>query len=253
MGVIIAITNNKGGIGKTTSTLNLSTALARMGKKTLMIDLDPQSSLSVNYGLEPLEKFNSIYNVLVDELEADEIVCELEENLYLIPSSIELSKAELTLIGKISRETVLKKKLEKLKNEFDYILIDNSPSLGILTINSLACADYVISPTDATYFSLRGLEILMEVISQIKEINPKLEFMATLITMVDSRVGHHRQVITELEKRYPTFEQLVKRSIKFSDAGLTMSSIFDYAGNAFEGAKAYNQIAKEVIEYGKEA
>lgn len=253
MGVIIAITNNKGGIGKTTSTLNLSTALARMGKKTLMIDLDPQSSLSVNYGLEPLEKFNSIYNVLVDELEADEIVCELEENLYLIPSSIELSKAELALIGKISRETVLKKKLEKLKNEFDYILIDNSPSLGILTINSLACADYVISPTDATYFSLRGLEILMEVISQIKEINPKLEFMATLITMVDSRVGHHRQVITELEKRYPTFEQLVKRSIKFSDAGLTMSSIFDYAGNAFEGAKAYNQIAKEVIEYGKEA
>lgn len=253
MGVIIAITNNKGGIGKTTSTLNLSTALARMGKKTLMIDLDPQSSLSVNYGLEPLEKFNSIYNVLVDELEADEIVCELEENLYLIPSSIELSKAELTLIGKISRETVLKKKLEKLKNEFDYILIDNSPSLGILTINSLACADYVISPTDATYFSLRGLEILMEVISQIKEINPNLEFMATLITMVDSRVGHHRQVIAELEKRYPTFEQLVKRSIKFSDAGLTMSSIFDYAGNAFEGAKAYNQIAKEVIEYGKEA
>lgn len=253
MGVIIAITNNKGGIGKTTSTLNLSTALARMGKKTLMIDLDPQSSLSVNYGLEPLEKFNSIYNVLVDEIEASEIVCELEENLYLIPSSIELSKAELALIGKISRETVLKKKLEKLKNEFDYILIDNSPSLGILTINSLACADYVISPTDATYFSLRGLEILMEVINQIKEINPSLEFMATLITMVDSRVGHHRQVINELEKRYPTFEQLVKRSIKFSDAGLTMSSIFDYAGNAFDGAKAYNQIAKEVIEYGKEA
>lgn len=253
MGVIIAITNNKGGIGKTTSTLNLSTALARMGKKTLMIDLDPQSSLSVNYGLEPLEKFNSIYNVLVDEIEASEIVCELEENLYLIPSSIELSKAELALIGKISRETVLKKKLEKLKNEFDYILIDNSPSLGILTINSLACADYVISPTDATYFSLRGLEILMEVINQIKEINPSLEFMATLITMVDSRVGHHRQVINELEKRYPTFEQLVKRSIKFSDAGLTMSSIFDYAGNAFDGAKAYNQIAKEVIDYGKEA
>lgn len=250
MGKIISIANNKGGVGKTTTTLNLATALTKLNKKVLMLDLDPQASLSVNYGLEPLETHNSIYNVFMDELEINEIICKLEENLYLVPATIELSKVELNLISRLSRETILKKKLNTIVNNFDYILIDNSPSLGLLTINSLVASDYVIAPMDPTYLSLRGLEILNEVVDQVKEINENLQFMGVIITMVDTRVNHHREIIEELKNKYPIFNSVIKRSIKFSDSGLNMSSVFEYAGDKFSGSIAYLDIAKEVINNG---
>lgn len=250
MGKIISIANNKGGVGKTTTTLNLATALTKLNKKVLMLDLDPQASLSVNYGLEPLETHNSIYNVFMDELEINEIICKLEENLYLVPATIELSKVELNLISRLSRETILKKKLNAIVNNFDYILIDNSPSLGLLTINSLVASDYVIAPMDPTYLSLRGLEILNEVVDQVKEINENLQFMGVIITMVDTRVNHHREIIEELKNKYPIFNSVIKRSIKFSDSGLNMSSVFEYAGDKFSGSIAYLDIAKEVINNG---
>lgn len=250
MGKIISIANNKGGVGKTTTTLNLATALTKLGEKVLMIDLDPQASLSVNYGLEPLETHNSVYNVFMDELDMEDIICKLEENLYLIPATIELSKVELNLISRLSRETVLKKKLNKIKNEFDYILIDNSPSLGLLAINSLVASDYVIAPMDPTYLSLRGLEILNEVVEQVKEINEKLQFLGVVITMFDARVNHHREIIEELKDKYPVFNSVIKRSIKFSDSGLNMTSIYEYAGDKFSGSIGYLDIAKEVINNG---
>lgn len=250
MGKTISIANNKGGVSKTTTTLNLATALTKLGKKVLMIDLDPQASLSVNYGLEPLETHNSIYNVLMDELNIKEIMCKLDENLYLVPATIELSKVELNLISRLSRETVLKKKLDTVRNDFDYILIDNSPSLGLLTINSLVASDYVVAPTDPTYLSLRGLEILKEVVEQVKEINEDLVFLGVIVTMVDSRINHHKEVIQELKERYPVFNSVIKRSIKFSDSGLNMTSIYEYAGDKFSGSLAYLDIAKEVINNG---
>lgn len=247
MGKIISIANNKGGIGKTTTTLNLAAALSRLDKKVLMVDLDPQASLSVNYGLEALDSQNSIYNVLMDELDIEKIMCKLDENLYLIPATIELSKVELNLISRLSRETVLKKKLSKVKKDFDYILIDNSPSLGLLTINSLVASDYVVAPTDPTYLSLKGLEILSEVVEQVKEINENLIFLGVIVTMFDSRINHHREVIEELKNKYPVFNSIIKRSIKFSDSGLNMTSIYEYAGNKFSGSISYLDIAKEII------
>lgn len=250
MGKIISIANNKGGVAKTTTTLNLSAALAKLGKKVLMIDLDPQSSLSVNFGLEPLDINNNIYNVLIDELDAEEIICEIDENLYLIPANIELSKVEIIMMNKLAREYILKKKLEPIKDKFDYIIIDNSPSLGLLTINSLMASDYIISPTDPTYLAMRGLEILHEIINEVKTINPDVNFLGVVITMYDGRITHHKEVMSALKDRYHVFDSVVKRSIKFSDCCLGMTSIFEYAGKGFEGSRAYMALAKEVINNG---
>lgn len=254
---IISIVNNKGGVAKTTSTINIASALGKLGKRVLMIDLDPQASLSVNFGLDPLEQAYNISTVLTEGVDLDEVICPTYiENLDLIISNIELSKAEFVLISKISRENLLKKKIDdyiaKHPGAYDFIIIDNSPSLGILTINSLMASDYVISPTDATYFSLKGLEILVSTIDEIKQWNSNLEFLGVLITMYDGRIKHHKDVLEALRDKYPVFQDIVKRSIKFSDSCLAMSSIFEYAGDNFEGSKAYLNVAKEIIKHGEE-
>lgn len=247
---IISIANNKGGVAKTTTTLNLAAALCALGKKVLIIDLDPQSSLSLYFGLEPLELNLNIYHALVDEVEIQDIVLNTYiKNLNLIPANIELSKAELKIINKIGREFVLKDKLDKIKDNYDYILIDNSPSLGILTINSLMASDYVISPTDPTYLAMRGLEILNETILEVKRFNEKLELMGVVVTMFDSRTNHHQEVLKELKKRYKVFDSIVKRSVKFPDSCLSMQSICDFAGKDFQGTVAYKCIAEELIKY----
>lgn len=252
---VISIVNNKGGVAKTTSTINISSALAKLGKKVLMIDLDPQASLSVNFGLDPLEKAYNISTILIDGVNLEEVICPTYvENLDLIISNIELSKAEFQLISKIGRENLLKKKInEYVSNNpgvYDYIVIDNSPSLGILTINSLMASDFVIAPTDATYFSLKGLEILTSTIGEIKEWNDDLVFLGVLVTMYDNRVKHHKDVLEALKLKYPVFKEVIKRSIKFADSCLSMSSIFEYAGDNFEGSKAYYNVAKEIIKHG---
>lgn len=252
---VISIVNNKGGVAKTTSTINISSALAKMGKRVLMIDLDPQASLSVNFGLDPLEKAYNISTILTEDINLEEVICPTYiENLDLIISNIELSKAEFVLISKIGRENLLKKKIDKFvanhTGEYDYIIIDNSPSLGILTINSLMASDYVIAPTDPTYFSLKGLEILTSTIGEIKAWNESLEFLGVLVTMYDSRVKHHKDVIEALHAKYPVFDDIVKKSIKFADSCLSMSSIFEYAGDDFEGSIAYYNVAKEIVNHG---
>lgn len=252
---VISIVNNKGGVAKTTSTINISSALAKLGKKVLMIDLDPQASLSVNFGLDPLEKNYNISTILTEGVNLEEVICPTYvENLDLIISNIELSKAEFLLISKIGRENLLKKKINeyvsKFPNTYDYIIIDNSPSLGILTINSLMASDFVIAPTDPTYFSLKGLEILTSTLDEIKEWNENLQFLGVLVTMYDPRVKHHKDVFQALKLKYEVFPSLIKRSIKFADSCLSMSSIFEYAGDNFEGSKAYYNIAKEIIKHG---
>lgn len=250
MAKVISIANNKGGVAKTTTTLNLAVALTKLNKKVLMIDLDPQASLSVNFGINPLEKIVNINNVVVDDLSLDETICPIRPGkLYISPSGIELSKAEFSIINKIGREYLLKNKIEALKEEFDYILIDNSPSLGILTINSLMASDYIISPTDATYFAMRGLEILESTVNEIKNWNKKIEFLGVAVTMFDSRTAHHKEVLEVLKKRYHVFDGIIKRSIKFSDSCLNLSDIFDYAGDNFDGSVAYLKIAKEIVSH----
>lgn len=250
LGKIISIANNKGGVAKTTTTLNLAAALTRLGKKVLIIDLDPQSSLSINFGLEPLEVSNNIYNVLTEDIKAEDIICSTHiDNLYLLPANIELSKAELIIINKIGREFVLRDKLQPLKKFYDYILIDNSPSLGLLTINSLMASDYIISPTDPTYLAMRGLEILNETINEVKKFNKELKLLGVVVTMFDGRTSHHNEVLKELKKRYHVFDNVIKRSIKFSDSCLSMSSIFEFAGENFEGAIAYKKLAEEVVAH----
>jgi len=247
---VISITNNKGGVAKTTTTLNIAVALTKLGKKVLMIDLDPQASLSVNFGIDPLERMISINNVLTEDTPIEETICATHiENLWIVTSSIELSRAEFTIINKMGREYILKNKINALEEEYDYIIIDNSPSLGILTINSLMAADYVIAPTDPTFFALKGLEILNSTLEEVKEWNKELDFLGVVVTMYDGRTKHHNEVVAALKERYPVFDSLIKRSIKFPDACLNMSSIFETEGDNFEGAQAYMSIAKEIVNH----
>jgi len=249
LGKIVSIANNKGGVGKTTSTFNLGVALSRLNKRVLIIDLDPQSSLSLYFGIEPLDINTTIYNVLIDDIDAKSLICHTNiDNLDLLPSNIELSKAELIMISKIGREFILKDKLSDIKDIYDYILIDNSPSLGLLTINSLMASDYIIAPTDPTYLAMRGLEILDETVNEIKKFNKDLEFLGVIVTMFDQRTRHHNEVLDELKKRYHVFDSVIKRSIKFPDSCLSYYSIFEYAGDNFNGSVAYMKIAKEVVE-----
>jgi chromosome partitioning protein len=250
MSKVISITNNKGGVAKTTTTLNIAVALTKLGKKVLMIDLDPQASLSVNFGINPLDKMISINNVLTEDVSLEETTCATHiENLWIVTSGIELSRAEFTIINKMGREYILKNKIKALEEDYDYIIIDNSPSLGILTINSLMAADYVIAPTDPTFFALKGLEILTSTLEEVKEWNKKLEFLGVVVTMYDGRTKHHNEVVAALKNRYPVFDSLIKRSIKFPDACLNMSSIFETEGDNFEGAQAYMNIAKEIVNH----
>lgn len=248
--MIISIANNKGGVSKTTTALNLSSALSKFNKKVLMIDLDPQSSLTTYSGLEPVNLNNTIYEVLTDKINIKESILKTyNDKVDIIPSSIDLSAAEVEIISRIGREFILKNKLEEVKDIYDYIIIDNSPSLGILTINSMIASDYIIAPVEPTYLSLKGLDILLSTIQKVQTLNINLRLMGILITMFDMRTSHHNEVLELLRDDYNIFNSIVKRSIKFSDATLAMESIIDFAGESFEGSKAYLNLAKEVLEY----
>lgn len=251
MGKVIAISNQKGGVGKTTSTLNLGTALVEAGKKVLMVDMDPQASLTISIGLEPEKLQKTIYNAVIkdaDDFNISTLILHTDL-LYFIPSTIDLAAAELELVQvMIGRESRLKDHLDKIKNDYDYILIDCPPSLGLLTINSLVAADAVIVPIAPEYLALRGFNLLEKTISKVKRINKDLTLMGLLITMMDTRTSHHKEVIQELQSNYPVFKSMVKKSVKFPDAVLAGQSILDYDKH-FEGSEAYRELAKEVISW----
>ena len=253
MSCVISVVNNKGGVGKTTTVFNLSEALAREGKKVLMIDLDPQGSLTAYLGFDPLKITHTVYDVLIDSMPIEDSIYETDtENLHIITSGIDLSAAEVAIVSKIGSEFVLKKKLGKIKELYDYIIIDNSPSLGMLTVNSLIASNYVIAPVDPTYLSLKGLDILTATLNEVKPLNENLEIMGVLVTMFDGRTTHNTEVLELLIERYPVFKSVIKRTIKFADACLASKSIMSFAGTSFEGSVAYLNLAKEVLEYGQE-
>lgn len=204
MGKIIALANQKGGVAKTTSTHNIGVALAKKGKRVLLLDLDSQASLTISMGIEPLEVEQNIINVL-DKGKCDikECIQQVSDNLHIITSTIDLASLEMEMLSRASREKILDRALEPIKNEYDFILIDCPPQLSILTINALSCADGVIIPTKTDYLSYRGIELLMDTISEIKElINPRLEVMGTVATLYNMRSNDDKDILNGLKDKY---------------------------------------------------
>jgi chromosome partitioning protein len=246
----ISIVNNKGGIGKTTSAVNISFILAeQFNKKVLLIDIDPQASATIYLGLNPLKIETTIYNVLVKNENIKKCILAISEKLHLLPSSIELSAGEIEISSKYGREFLLRDVLKNIKNYYDYIIIDNMPSLGIFPINSLMASDSYIAPVEASYLSMKGLEILFKTVDELKKLNKDILFLGVLVTLFNSRTKHQKEVLENLKSKYKIFEKIIKRSTKFQDSCLACKSIYQYDKN-FEGSKAYVEIVKEILKYG---
>jgi len=247
---IIAMCNQKGGVGKTTTTINLGAALAEYGRKVLLVDFDPQGSLSVGLGLNPHEMDLSIYNLLLqrDVTIHDVIVKTNVSGMDLLPSNIDLSAAEVQLVHEVAREQTLQRVLAPAISEYDVILIDCQPSLGLLTVNALTASDGVIVPLECEYFALRGVALLKTTIDKVQErLNPKLQIDGVLGTMYDGRTLHGREVMQRLVEAWgdTVFHTVIRRTVKFSDSTVAGEPITTYAGTS-AGAEAYRQLAKEV-------
>jgi chromosome partitioning protein len=248
---VLAFANQKGGVAKTTSTLNLAAALGEQGFKVLCIDMDPQGNLTMSQGLNPDSIERSMFDVLVHRLPIDHVIHQTEVDLAV--SSIDLAGAELALSSMIGRERALEKALMAAKNEYDYILIDTPPSLGLLTINALVAADGVIVPVQCEYLSLRGLVQLENTMAMIREnLNPNVQIVGILPTMYDRRTLHAREAVEILEENFGelVFKTKIKKTIRYAEAPVKGSSVLKYdpSGNA---AEAYRQLAKEVLNGAK--
>jgi chromosome partitioning protein len=251
LATVIAFANQKGGVAKTTSTLNLGVAFREMNLKVLCIDLDPQGNLTMSQGLNPDDIERSMFDVLVHKLPIDEVIHRAEIDLCV--SSIDLAGAELALSSMIGRERSLEKALLPIKTDYDYILIDTPPSLGLLTINALVASDSVIVPVQCEYLSLRGLVQLENTLSMVREnLNPHVEIIGILPTMFDRRTLHSREAIEILEENFGdlVFNTRIRKTIRYAEAPVKGSSVLKYdpSGTA---ADAYRQLAKEVRNAAK--
>jgi chromosome partitioning protein len=247
---IISMCNQKGGVGKTTTTINLGAALAEFGRKVLLVDFDPQGSLSVGLGLNPHEMELSIYNLLMDpEITVHDVVVPSGvPGVDLLPSNIDLSAAEVQLVHEVAREQTLQRVLAPAVPDYDVILIDCQPSLGLLTVNALTASDGVIVPLECEYFALRGVALLKNTIDKVTErLNPKLEVDGVLGTMYDGRTLHGREVLQRLVEAWgdTVFHTVIRRTVKFSDSTVVGEPITTYASSS-SGADSYRQLAKEV-------
>lgn len=248
---VIAFANQKGGVAKTTSTLNLAVALSEQGYRVLVVDMDPQGNLTMSQGLNPDQITRSMFDVLVHRLPLDQVIHEAEVDLAV--SSIDLAGAELALSSMIGRERALEKALGPIKERYDFILVDTPPSLGLLTINALVAADEVIVPVQCEYLSLRGLVQLENTLSMIREnLNPDVGIQGILPTMFDSRTLHSREAIEILQENFGelVFKTRIKKTVRYAEAPVKGSSVLKYdpAGNA---AMAYRELAKEVLDGAK--
>jgi chromosome partitioning protein len=248
---IAAVCNQKGGVGKTTTTINLGAALAELGRRVLLVDFDPQGALSVGLGIQPHELDATVYNLLMDPhmSVADVVLKTGVDGMDLLPSNIDLSGAEVQLVHEVGREFVLGRALAPVLPDYDAILIDCQPSLGLLTVNALACADGVIVPLECEYFAMRGVALLMETIDKVSSrISPKLALDGLLATMYDSRTLHTREVLAGVVEGFgdKVFHTVISRTVRFPDATVAGEPItrFDPMSN---GAGSYRELAKEVL------
>lgn len=251
---IIAMVNQKGGVGKTTSTINLGAALAEAGRKVLLVDFDPQGALSAGLGTNPHELDLTVYNVLMDRKVQirDAIQSTSVEGIDLLPANIDLSAAEVQLVNEVAREQVLDRALRKVADDYDVILVDCQPSLGLLTINALTASHGVIIPLICEFFALRAVALLVETIEKVQDrLNPALVVDGVLATMYDARTLHGREVIARLVEAFgdKVFETVIKRAIKFADATVAAEPITAYAGS-HTGAEAYRNLARELVARG---
>ena len=250
MGRIIAIANQKGGVGKTTTSVNLSACLAYLGKKVLLIDTDPQGNATSGVGVNKGDVQQCIYDVLIDDVDVKKVTLETKvENLSIIPATISLAGAEIELVSTISREVRLKRMLQEVKEDYDFIIIDCPPSLGLLTINALTASDAILIPVQCEYYALEGLSQLLSTIRLVqKHLNNQLVIDGVLLTMFDARTNLGIQVIEEVKKYFQdkVYKSIIPRNVRLSEAPSHGEPIIIYDPKS-RGAEVYLDLAKEVI------
>ena len=252
MGRTIAIANQKGGVGKTTTAINLSAALAEKGKKVLTIDLDPQGNTTSGLGVDKDDLENTVYELMLDECSIKQCIrSNIYDNLCLIPSNVNLSAAEIELIGVKDKEYILKNEVEWIKDDFDYIIIDCPPSLNMLTVNGMTTADSVIVPIQCEYYALEGLSQLLHTINLVKErLNPRLTIEGVVFTMYDARTNLSLQVVENVKNNLnqQIYKTIIPRNVKLAEAPSYGLPITIYDGKS-AGAESYRQLAQEVIQH----
>ena len=249
---VIAMCNQKGGVGKTTSTINLGASLAEYGRRVLLVDLDPQGALSAGLGVPHYELDQTVHNLLVEpRVSIDQVLYKTRvSGLDLVPSNIDLSAAEIQLVNEVGREQSLARALYPVLDRYDYVLIDCQPSLGLLTVNGLACADGVIIPTECEYFSLRGLALLTDTVEKVHDrLNPKLSISGILVTRYDPRTVNAREVMARVVERFGdlVFDTVITRTVRFPETSVAGEPITTWAPKS-GGALAYRSLAREVID-----
>ncbi|SDY89311.1 chromosome segregation ATPase [Proteiniborus ethanoligenes] len=252
MGKIIAIFNQKGGVGKTTTNVNLSACLASLGEKILVIDIDPQGNTTSGFGINKEEISFSIYDVLINGLNIKEAIIDTKlENLFIVPSKTELAGAEIELTDRENRELKLKESLIDIINEFDFVFIDCPPSLGLLTINALVAANSVVIPIQCEYYALEGVSQLMNTIKLVKNsLNPELDIEGVVLSMFDGRTNLSIQVVDEVKKyfRGKVYTSIIPRNVRLAEAPSHGLSIIEYDPKS-KGAEAYMELAREFLDY----
>jgi chromosome partitioning protein len=251
---VIAMCNQKGGVGKTTTTINLGACLAEYGRKVLLVDFDPQGAASVGIGVNPHELDLTVYNLLMERGVDihDVLIPSGIENLDVLPANIDLSAAEVQLVGEVARESVLARALRPVMDDYDVILIDCQPSLGLLTVNALTAAHGVLIPLECEFFALRGVALLVETIEKVRDrLNPALEIDGILPTMYDSRTLHSREVVARVHEAFgdTLLHSIIGRTVKFPDATVAAEPILSFA-TAHQGAESYRLLARELVSRG---
>ncbi len=253
MGRVISVSNQKGGVGKTTTTVNIAAFLSEKGKRVLIIDIDPQANAGFGLGINVEEMNNTLYEVLIGEIPIERAIFKTGiDNLYIVPSNIHLSGTQVDLLDVEGKEFVLKKALQPVKNDFDYIFIDCPPSLGVLTLNGLVAADSVIIPLQCEYYALEGLSQLLRIISMVQEnLNRNLKIEGVVLTMYDSRTNLAQQVVHDVKDFFKdkVFESIIPRNVKLSEAPSFGKPIGMYDRNCI-GSDRYASLAEEVMKNG---